>query len=75
MRLQHSAPPSASVTFAGPTSQTNYCLWPAFNVLNFRFVPLRFQVLATTCMATVWNGLLSHIARPKGEAKQQASEI
>lgn len=63
------------MTFAGPTSQTNYCLWPAFNVLNFRFVPLRFQVLATTCMATVWNGLLSHIARPKGEAKQQASEI
>lgn len=48
-------------------AQANYCIWPLFHLVNFRFVPVRMQVLATTAMSMVWNGVLSHVARPGQE--------
>lgn len=29
----------------GPTLVTNYKVWPAFQILNFQFVPVKLQVL------------------------------
>lgn len=39
----------------------NYMLWPAAQMLNFRFVPLGYQVLYAQFIALVWNCYLSMI--------------
>ncbi|XP_017048061.1 mpv17-like protein [Drosophila ficusphila] len=37
----------------------NYMLWPAAQVINFTFVPLRYQVVYAQCIALIWNCYLS----------------
>ncbi|XP_039496506.1 mpv17-like protein [Drosophila santomea] len=37
----------------------NYMLWPAAQMINFRFVPLPYQVLYAQFIALVWNCYLS----------------
>ncbi|XP_016950414.1 mpv17-like protein [Drosophila biarmipes] len=39
----------------------NYMLWPAAQMINFSFVPLRYQVFYAQTIALVWNCYLSLI--------------
>lgn len=31
-----------------PTLKANYILWPAVQIINFRFMPLQFQIVCAT---------------------------
>lgn len=42
-----------------PTLQTNWLIWIPAMFLNFRFVPLQYQVLASNVVSLVWNTYLS----------------
>lgn len=46
---------------------SNYKLWPAAQAVNFFFVPVQFQVLASNFIALVWNTYMSYI---NNQAKQ-----
>lgn len=35
--------------------KANYMLWPAAQLINFRFVPLAYRVPFASCVALVWN--------------------
>ncbi|PIN11667.1 Peroxisomal membrane protein MPV17 [Handroanthus impetiginosus] len=47
----------------------NWQLWIPFQFLNFRFVPLQFQVLAANFIALIWNVILSYKAHKQVVAK------
>jgi len=36
-------------------------IWPAFQMLNFMFVPIPYQQLAINCTAFFWNSFLSYV--------------
>jgi hypothetical protein len=42
--------------------RSNWVLWVPFQFLNFRFVPVRLQVLASNCVALAWNTYMSWAA-------------
>lgn len=36
-----------------PTLRANYVLWPAVQILNFRVVPIQFQIVGSTYILVV----------------------
>ncbi|CAG8541225.1 6685_t:CDS:1 [Paraglomus brasilianum] len=42
-----------------PALKANYCVWPLVQVVNFRFMPLRYRVPFTGVMGVLWTGYLS----------------
>ncbi|KAK8805141.1 hypothetical protein WA588_000085 [Blastocystis sp. NMH] len=48
-----------------PSLLTNYSVWPLLQVINFKFVPLQYQVLYLSCGLFFWNIFLSHMANKK----------
>ena len=44
-----------------PTMMTNWKIWPLLQLINFKFVPIQFQVLYVNFMAVWWNAYLSFI--------------
>jgi protein Mpv17 len=43
----------------------NYCLWPAANFINFRYVPLQHRILYVSGVSLGWNVILSLIRNRK----------
>ena len=42
-----------------PTLRANYILWPAVQVLNFRVIPLQFQIPFVSTIGIAWTAYLS----------------
>ncbi|CAG8516322.1 2704_t:CDS:1 [Paraglomus occultum] len=42
-----------------PALKANYCLWPLAQVINFRFMPLRYRVPFVGVTGVLWTGYLS----------------
>ena len=42
-----------------PTLRANYVLWPAVQVLNFRVMPLQFQIPFVSSIGIAWTAYLS----------------
>ena len=41
------------------TLKANWCYWPFVQLINFRFVPVPYQVLFTNFAALIWNAIFS----------------
>jgi hypothetical protein len=50
-----------------PALQTNYLLWPAVQLINFKFVPLHHRVLCVNVVSIGWNCYLSFLNSGGGE--------
>ena len=42
-----------------PTLRANYILWPAVQIINFRFMPLQFQIPFVSAIGIAWTAYLS----------------
>jgi hypothetical protein len=42
-----------------PTLKANYVLWPAVQILNFRVVPIQFQIPFVSTVGIAWTAYLS----------------
>ena len=42
-----------------PTLRANYILWPAVQIINFRLMPLRFQIPFVSTIGIAWTAYLS----------------
>jgi protein Mpv17 len=51
---------------------TNYKLWPAAQIVNFKFVPLQYQVLFANFVSVFWNAYLSWATNTPTEAPAAA---
>jgi hypothetical protein len=51
---------------------TNWIMWIPAQLVNFRFVPARFQVLFSNMVALIWNAYFSFKVSP--EAIKEHSE-
>ena len=38
----------------------NYCFWPFINFMNFKYIPLKFRMLAVNLCGLLWNSFLAH---------------
>lgn len=50
-----------------PALTANWKVWPAIQLFNFRFVPLRFRVPFTSSCGIAWTLYLSLLAAAKGK--------
>ena len=55
--------------------QTNYTVWPLLQIINFKFVPLQYQVLYLSCGLFFWNIYLSHMANRKEKVNEKVKEM
>jgi len=53
----------------------NWCLWIPAQAINFRFVPLPYQVLFSNVVALVWNAFLSFTNSRQQQQQQQADDM
>jgi len=51
-----------------PTLRANYVLWPAVQILNFRVMPLRFQIPFVSTIGIAWTAYLSLTNTAEDEA-------
>jgi hypothetical protein len=42
-----------------PTLKANFVLWPAVQILNFRVVPIQFQIPFVSSIGIAWTAYLS----------------
>lgn len=40
----------------------NYKLWPAVTMINFMYIPMKYQVLFANFVGIFWNMYMSYIA-------------
>jgi hypothetical protein len=52
-----------------PTLRANYILWPAVQVINFRFMPLQFQIPFVSLVGIAWTAYLSLTNAAEDEAQ------
>ena len=55
-----------------PTLRANYILWPAVQILNFRVMPLQFQIPFVSTIGIAWTAYLSLTNSSEDEVLQQA---
>ncbi|ORY87816.1 hypothetical protein BCR37DRAFT_375716 [Protomyces lactucae-debilis] len=53
-----------------PTLIANWKLWPAVQLINFRFVPLEHRLLVVNLVALGWNCVLSAVNAGDGVVKE-----
>jgi len=53
-----------------PTLRANYILWPAVQILNFRVIPLQFQIPFVSTIGIAWTAYLSLTNSTEEEAMQ-----
>ena len=56
------------------TVQVNWTLWIPAQMVNFRFVPLQYQVLFSNGVGLIWNIYLSHVSFRKMENEIEVKE-
>ncbi|KAJ5893951.1 hypothetical protein N7495_005642 [Penicillium taxi] len=42
-----------------PTLKANFVLWPAVQIINFRVIPIQFQIPFVSCIGIAWTAYLS----------------
>jgi hypothetical protein len=50
-----------------PTLKANFVLWPAVQILNFRVIPIQFQIVSLSsspCRDRIHTDFLSHSSQP-----------
>jgi len=52
-----------------PTLRANYILWPAVQIINFRFMPLQFQIPFVSTVGIAWTAYLSLTNAREDEAQ------
>jgi len=55
----------------GETMKANYVLWPAANVINYKFMPVDLRILYISCVSLIWNVFLSHQQHRNPQKKAQ----
>lgn len=54
-----------------PTLRANYILWPAVQIINFRIMPLQFQIPFVSTIGIAWTAYLSLTNSTEDEVMQQ----
>ncbi|KAK7202714.1 hypothetical protein BZA70DRAFT_284777 [Myxozyma melibiosi] len=60
-----------------PTMMGNYLVWPAVQIVNFRFMPLEYRLLFVNVVSIAWNTFLSWfsaVPAPEGIAVLEEAE-
>lgn len=65
VRKENSEIPARLIETVPGVMVANWIFWIPVQVINFRFVPTKFQVLTANCVALIWNAYLSFSTRTK----------
>lgn len=67
--LEGSSPADKLASSYVPALSANYLIWPAVQLLNFKFVPLHHRVLTVNLVSIGWNSYLSFLNSKGGSDK------